>query len=285
MEKKRNFRFKPFFFTLSLIFIFTLKLYGFSFVVVGDSRNGENPAKILTSIMEETNLLSPDFTVHTGDWVAYPSKEGWESFLKVMKIGGIPFHLTIGNHETSKNWEKWASLYEQMIKKPLYYSFEYEKCSFIILCCYSEEKEKTIRGKIDNNQFLWLEKELQKAEKSDFIFVFVHEPLYPSGPHKNSSLDRFPSGRDRLSNLLRKYNDKNKLIVFCGHEHLYDKKTVNGLTQIITAGAGAPLYSSPEKGGFYHYLYVTIKEGKLSIAVIKPGNIFSSELEKKEKEN
>jgi len=271
---------KKYLLIFSLIFLFTLRVYGFSFVVVGDSRNGKNPAAIFIQIMEEVHLLSPDFIVHTGDWVNYPSKEGWESFLKAMKIGEVPFHLTIGNHEINKIWEKWYSLYKQMIKKPLYYSFTYENCSFIVLCCYSYEKGKTIKGKVNNKQFLWLEKQLRKTKKSDFIFVFVHEPLYPSGSHKNSSLDRFPEERDRLSNLLRKYNDKNKLTVFCGHEHLYDKRTVNGLTQIITGGAGAPLYAPPEKGGFYHYLYVTVKDGKLNIAVIKPGNIISPELDK-----
>ena len=53
---------------------------------------------------------------------------------------------------------------------------------------------------------MWLEKELEKAKNSDFIFVFVHEPLYPVGGHIGSSLDRYPEERDKLANLLRKYN-------------------------------------------------------------------------------
>ena len=250
------------------------RVYGFSFVVLGDSRDGKGPSPILAQEMKEINLLSPDFIVHTGDWAGYPGREGWENFLKVMKIGKVPYHLVVGNHEVSRNWKDWYTLYKEMIKKPLYYSFKYGNCSFIILCCYSEKNGKTIGGKIDKEQFKWLERQLEKAKNSDFIFVFVHEPLYPVDGHICSSLDRYPEERDKLANLLRKYN----AVVFCGHEHLYNKKVVNGLTQIITSGAGAPLYASPEKGGFYHYLYVTVKEKKFRIAVITPGNIFDPEL-------
>jgi len=255
----------------SLIIFFAFRVYGFNFVVLGDSRNGKGPSPILAQEMKEVNLLHPDFIVHTGNWVGYPSREGWEKFLKVMKIGKVPYHLVVGNHETTEDWQKWYTLYKEMIKKPLYYSFKIENCSFIVLCCYSEENGKTIGGKIDKEQFKWLERQLKEAKNSDFIFVFIHEPLYPVDEHIGSSLDRYPEERDKLANLLRKY----KAIVFCGHEHLYNKKTINGLTQIITGGAGASLYTSPEKGGFYHYLYLTVKNKELYIAVIKPGNILS----------
>lgn len=274
-QQKINDRLKKIVLSLIIFSVFTSQVYGFSFVVLGDSRNGKDVAPVFRIIMKEVNLLSPEFVVHTGDWVGYPSKEGWENFLKVMKIGGVPFHLVIGNHEVNKNWKSWYSLYKKMIKKPLYYSFKYENCSFIILCCYFEENGKTVGRKIDKQQFIWLKKELEKAKESDFIFVFFHEPLYPVDGHVGSSLDRYPEERDKLANLLRKYKDK--VIVFCGHEHLYNKSVIDGLSQIITGGAGAPPYTSPEKGGFYHYLYVTVKGKFLQMAVIKPGNIISSE--------
>lgn len=253
---------------LVIFFGLAFRVYGFSFVVLGDSRNGTDVAPVFKKIMEEVNLLHPDFVVHTGDWVGHPSREGWENFLKVMKIGEVPFHLTIGNHETGENWR---ILYKEMIKKPFHYSFKHEKSYFIILSCYEET-----HGKIDDKQFKWLQKELRKARKSDFIFVFVHEPLYPVNVHIGSSLDRYPEDRDKLANLLGTY--KEKLIVFCGHEHVYNKSVIDGLQQIITGGAGAPLYAQPEEGGFFHYLYLTVKDKKVHIAVIKPGNVLSSDI-------
>lgn len=256
-------------FLLIVFFALSYYVYGFNFVVLGDSRDGENPSPILRQEMKEIKLLSPDFIIHTGDWVSYPSKQGWKNFLKVMDIG-IPYYLVVGNHEVRDGWKK---LYKEMIKKPFYYSFSYENSYFIILNPYVKSYEK-----IDSKQFNWLKSELRKGKKFDFIFVFVHEPLYPVDGHIGRSLDRYPKERDKLANLLRKY--KKKLIVFCGHEHLYSKSAINGLTQIITAGAGAPLYAPPEKGGFYHYLYLTVKGKRLSIAVIKIGNIVSSDVGK-----
>ncbi|GEM_PF-1408941 len=242
----------------------------FSFMVTGDSRSSGRPSPVLDSIMHEAALLQPDFVVHTGDWMDAPDEAGWRNFLTVMKSGKVPYHLVIGNHETGKDWK---DLYGRMIGKPLYYSFSHKGTLFIILCCYAGEKSSLI----DSAQFQWLTEQLQrKGKTAGRIFVFAHEPLYPVGPHIGSSLDKYPGERDKLAGLFRRYG--NKLIFFCSHEHLYSKKTVDGLTQIISAGAGAPLYASPEKGGFYHYLYVTVSGSICDIALIKPGSIFGDEL-------
>ena len=264
---------------LFLFLVFSGRLYGFNFVVMGDSLDGEGTAPVFNNVIEEISLLQPDFIVDTGDWTSGPDKAGWENFLKMMQLGKTPFYLAVGNHEITGDWGIWYTWYKELLNKPLYYSFNYENCAFIILCCYCEENGKTVAGKIDKNQFTWLEQELKKAESADHIFVFIHEPLYPVGIHIGSSLDRFPEERDKLASLLKKYKDK--LIVFCGHEHLYNKSVVDGLTQIIAGGTGAPLYAKPENGGFYHYLYLTVHGKNLSIAVIKPGHIVSSDLPKK----
>ncbi|KPJ67027.1 MAG: hypothetical protein AMJ45_03335 [Syntrophobacter sp. DG_60] len=118
--------------TLSLLLLlaFIPQLYGFSFVILGDSRDGKRPAPIFAEIMKEISLLRPDFVIHIGDWVDYPSREGWQNFLEVMKTSKVPFYLVVGNHEIGKNWR---SLYKEMIRKEFYYSFEYQNCSFIII--------------------------------------------------------------------------------------------------------------------------------------------------------
>lgn len=256
-----------------LLIVLVPQVYGFSFVVLGDSRNGRKPAPIFVQMMEEISLLRPDFVIHTGDWVYYPTREGWQNFLEVMKIGKVPFYLVVGGHEIGRNWR---SLYREMIRKDFYYAFKHENCSFIILCCYEERQGKEVKGRIDPIQFKWLEKELERARKSDFIFVFVHKPLYPVGYKIGRCLDRYPESRDSLVSLFRKY--KEKLFVFCGHEHLYNKTVIDGLTQIITGGAGASLHAPEKEGGFFHYLYVTVEDKEISMAVIKPGCILMLDL-------
>ena len=42
----------------------------------------------------------------------------------------------------------------------------------------------------------------------------------------------------------------------------------------MTGGGGAPLYASPDKGGFSHYLVVRMRAGKIDYSVIEPGRVY-----------
>lgn len=252
---------------LVVLNIFSARLFGFSFVVLGDNRPGAPglpQPKVFKRIIDEINLLRPCFVIHTGDFVCVPTEKSFLEFLKVICKLKVPFYPVMGNHDRN------LKLYNKLFKKPLYYSFRYENALFIILNPYVEKEPK-----IDDGQFKWLVEKLREGKDCDFIFVFIHEPLYPVAEHRGSSLDRHPTNRDKLAEILSQY--KSKVIIFCGHEHLFNKRMVKGLTQIITGGAGAPLRVSPQKGGFYHYLYVSVEGKKLNIAVIKPGSIAAPE--------
>src|SRR5438132_14107799 len=62
--------------------------------------------------------------------------------------------------------------------------------------------------------------------------------------------------------------------VFAGHEHLFDHRTRDGIDYFVTGGGGAPLYASPDKGGFSHYLVVHMRAGKIDYSVIEPGRLY-----------
>jgi 3',5'-cyclic AMP phosphodiesterase CpdA len=246
---------------LTVLLTAPCKSWALTFAVMGDTRDNK---ATFAAVMGEITALAPDLVIHTGDWVSAPSRQGWEEFLPVMKQPGVPFVLTIGNHELGNGWKQ---LYQELVKKPLYYSFTKDNCLFITLFPYTKES-----GRIDAEQFAWLEKELaDKGPSSDFIFVFVHEPLYPVDGHVGSSLDRYPADRDKLAQLLRTW--KNKLVVFCGHEHIFNYSVVDGLVQVITGGGGAPLSSTPDRGGFYHYVIVTVKGKTITMALVRLGSI------------
>ncbi|MCK4595350.1 hypothetical protein KAT73_01095, partial [candidate division WOR-3 bacterium] len=70
-------------------------------------------------------------------------------------------------------------------------------------------------------------------------------------------MDKYPEQRDSLLTLLK---NNNVDIIFVGHEHLFRKTTHDGVIQIITGGAGAPLYAEEEDGGFYHFVLVDVGE-------------------------
>jgi hypothetical protein len=140
----------------------------------------------------------------------------------------------------------------------LYYSFEFNGIYFVILDAY----ERGYWGLIKAEELQWLEKILERL-KDEKVFVFLHPPVYsvlnPDCVTDGSLHVAFSSkeNQDYIRELLKKFKVDG---VFSGHEHLFNKKKVDDTEYIITAGAGAPLYASKEKGGFYHYLKIDIKE-------------------------
>jgi hypothetical protein len=140
----------------------------------------------------------------------------------------------------------------------LYYSFEFNGIYFVILDAY----ERGYWGLIKSEELQWLEKILERL-KDEKVFVFLHPPVYsvlnPDCVTDGSLHVAFSSkeNQDYIRELLKKFKVDG---VFSGHEHLFNKKKVDDTEYIITAGAGALLYASKEKGGFYHYLKIDIKE-------------------------
>jgi hypothetical protein len=55
--------------------------------------------------------------------------------------------------------------------------------------------------------------------------------------------------------------------IFAAHIHSYFSGDWNGVPYTITAGAGAPLYGTDPAHFFYHYLKVTLKDGRVQVRV------------------
>jgi len=53
-----------------------------------------------------------------------------------------------------------------------------------------------------------------------------------------------------------------------GHDHLYNRLTVNGVVNIITGGAGAPPYLTPWGGDYFHYLRININYDQVNFTTI-----------------
>ena len=57
---------------------------------------------------------------------------------------------------------------------------------------------------------------------------------------------------------------------FYGHVHLYDRDVLDGVEQIITGGAGAPLITSGFPGSpLHHIIVVQVKDGAVSCRMIE----------------
>jgi 3',5'-cyclic AMP phosphodiesterase CpdA len=236
----------------------------FSFIVIGDNRSGDDIyKKIVAMIMER----KPDFVVNTGDMIAMPGDvKEWAEFWEMSKPITVPYFLAVGNHDAHPNVPLSEKIYEHEVDLPgneLYYSFIAGNSLFIVLDSNLDDQEKKITGE----QYQWLENVLESS-KQKHKFVFLHHPLFTEpgkGKHAGGGLDQFPKDRDRLEALFVKAKID---AVFSGHEHIYQRRTIDGITHIITGGGGAPLYANGDDGGFNHFIRVTVDGDRVSAEVV-----------------
>ena len=236
----------------------------FTFIVMGDNRSGDD---IYRKIVSLTMERKPDFVVNTGDMIVAPgNKPEWAKFWEMSKPITVPYFLTVGNHDAHPKVPLSEKTYKQEVDLPgneLYYSFVAGNSLFIVLDSCMENQEKRIIGE----QFKWLETVLMNSTHKH-KFVFLHHPLYTDlgkGHHAHESLDKYPESRDRLEALFAKCKVD---AVFAGHEHYYEKRSVDNVLYIITGGGGAPVYDKEEYGGFNHVVQVSVDGDKVSAQVV-----------------
>ncbi len=236
----------------------------FSFVVLGDNRSGDETYKKLVSMIVERR---PDFVVNTGDMIATPgNRQEWARFWEMSKPITVPYFLAVGNHDAHPKVPHSEEVYKEEVDLPgneLFYSFTAGNSLFVVLDTFISGQEQKITG----GQYAWLEDVLVNSTRKH-KFIFMHHPLYTEpgkGKHAGSSLDLHPADRDRLAALFVKSKVD---AVFAGHEHYYEKRTVDGIVQIISGGGGAPVYDTEENGGFNHFVLVTVDGDKVSSEVV-----------------
>jgi 3',5'-cyclic AMP phosphodiesterase CpdA len=223
-----------------------------TFAVLGDNRN--NPPVFQQILQQINHDPSLTFAINLGDLVETGTVENFRNFLdQVRQNLSLPLLTVLGNHDLEK--DHGPGLYRRIFG-PDHYAFQIKDNYFIVV----NDAEKTGVGK---EQWRWLERELKKSQAYKTRLVFLHIPLFdPRGDENHHALSE-DAGR-RLAALFRRYHVTH---VFAGHIHSYFSGNWDGVPYTITAGAGAPLYGTDPQHFFYHYLKVTIMDGKVTIEV------------------
>ncbi len=238
----------------------------FRFVVYGDSRTqADSHLAVISRIM----ALDPYFVLHTGDLVANGfDQTQWAVYFATICSSAscaqkIPFYYAIGNHENE------SPLYYSYFHLPhnnpdsseSYYSFDYGNSHFISL-------DTQIPFEISSPQYQWLISDLRNSYYQDFLFVFMHDHPYCAGGH-NSNLIL----RNTLSPIFEAYKVD---LVFSGHSHFYQRNgPINGVTYLIAAGGGAPLYTPAESSwtkyseGSHHCVKFTVRADSLRLEMVR----------------
>jgi len=246
----------------------------FKFAAYGDSRSRPYWHKQIVEKMKKEN---PDLILHMGDIVGNGKKYSqWgPQFFEPLEglINHVPIYPCLGNHEKdAQNYFDFFSL----PNNESWYSFNYSNCHFVAL-----DTNKNY-GKV-SRQYKWLVNDLKRTH-TKWKIVFLHHPAYSSGIGHGSELEV----RRILTPLFRKYGVD---IVFCGHEHIYERsfpigsafesKNNNPVTYVITGGGGAELHKigsdiwTASTKRIYNFCVVEIDGGELHFKAIDiDGKIF-----------
>jgi hypothetical protein len=231
----------------------------FQFALIGDSQRGQ---KVYTELLRKIIDRKPNFLIHLGDMINEPHEKEWRTFFEISKPMDFPFFPVAGNHDVGT-----TSLGEEIYRKQFsfpegktYYAFRAGGGLFVIL-----DSEKG-RGRIINEQWSWLE-DVLSSSKEAFKFVFLHRPLFlPLDSLKTGrAMDKYPLERDNLHRLFLKSKVKG---VFAGDDHRYDRRENEGILYLISGGGGGPLTALRERGGYFHYVWISVLKEKIEGEVV-----------------
>ncbi|HSP93698.1 MAG TPA: metallophosphoesterase [Thermoanaerobaculia bacterium] len=184
---------------------------GFRFGVIGDTATGYIPAQIADQFVES----GVDLVIHTGD-VVYPDgaddlydQEFFRPMARWLARG--PVLPTLGNHDI--HTDRGAPLFSNFVLpknsatgESRFYSLRHANALFVCL-----DVESSAFG-YGSPQYRWLVQTLA-GSSATWKFVYFHEPPYSSASPNNVV-------RLILSPVFESYGVD---VVFCGHEHLYER--------------------------------------------------------------
>lgn len=230
----------------------------FKFVVYGDTRTyPQDHARVVEAITK----YQPEFILHTGDYIQDGRKwDQWQEFFDITRTfsSSIPMLSVIGNHE--KTADNYLKLFD-LPGNEQWYSFDYLNAHFVFL----NNEEDFKKGSL---QHQWFEADLKQAKpKSKWLFIIQHRQTFSSGKRG--------SDKEILENLEPLFREYKADIVFCGHEHFYERQRQGGINYIITGGGGAPLYEvNPGDSTFHaesslHYCQVEISDSLAKVRMVR----------------
>jgi 3',5'-cyclic AMP phosphodiesterase CpdA len=206
--------------------------FAWSFAVCGDSRNDRQG--ILPKILAEVERSSMDFMIHTGDLDDGGGDKRWAAFKARTKDFTKPLHLAIGNHElhaggTREGFERFFGLTNTS------YSFDHKDAHVAIL--------DNGKGRFADDALGWLDRDLAGHPKGKngirHLIVAMHVPPRTDNILPHGTSRGYGEESAQLYRLLKKHGVS---LVLCSHEHMHLVEEWNGITVVVSGGAGAPMY-------------------------------------------
>ncbi len=185
--------------------------------------NNVDAAQRWNIIFEDIKKRNVNQIVINGDIGDRPSNF---VFFNELKYNGIPFTLTLGNHDFYDEAIKYFYRNNANNDLELYYAEEDEENIFIYL--------DSLTASISESQLNWLTRQLHSPKN---ITIFIHHPILPV-PTAVDAL--YPLiNRDEIALLL--YKQQKPITVCCGHYHIAHDQTLHNVRQLVTPAASVQI--------------------------------------------
>jgi acid phosphatase type 7 len=249
-------------------------------IVYGDVRftNPDNHrvsnAAMRQEIVRKIADEKPDFVAFTGDVVlAGDNPNDWEVYRREtqpFRDAHLRFFTLPGNHDFSGD-PKLVHYFAEFkdLHSDRWYTIRAANTLTLMLDSEADHK--------GGPQWQWIEKTLDSVPPDvDFVFLAMHHPpLTKSSPHFFLGGHTAREQEQELGAMIEAHAAKmrQKIIVFAGHVHNYERYTRSGVTYIVTGGGGATPYMIPrdpedayhEPGATYHFCKLTVDDNKLKL--------------------
>jgi 3',5'-cyclic AMP phosphodiesterase CpdA len=217
------------------------------------------------------------------------TKLQWELWQKTVKDEcSLPIECCLGNHDVF-GWNKQASgttgdeaewgkrwACDVFGREKTYYSFDRNGWHIVMLDSIFPHEARVYEGRLDDEQFAWLQSDLAATPESTPIVVVSHIPIVSitvlaGVPKQNDERDFVVSGSLMHSDMpqLRTlfWQHKNVKLCLSGHIHLTDRVDFDGVTYLCNGavsggwwrgdhhntGAGYGLIDLFDDGSFDHH--------------------------------
>lgn len=224
--------------------------------VVGDTQSNYWVARKVVQDMKARDL---SLAVHLGDYAGCQSLRKWRR-VRSLLMDFPRWKWTIGNHEimrcggrtSPKRKRRWVRFWQPQINSTV----QAYLLGGWMLVHLDSSWIRTPRKHV-----IWLKELLSKWDK---FLIFTHRS--PPAPGKlRAHMDPQPFSRQNRKLWKVLITNKHKIkALFHGHHHIHIDYNINGLRVINTGGGGGLL----AKGGFFHYLVVSLNPFKIEVVRI-----------------
>ena len=243
---------------------------------IGDIRGlTENPKetigwKAARKVVEEINLLNPDFVIISGDLTfgqLYPFEYIFEyqTCYDILQDFTVPTYLCPGNHDGYvQTFQDGFNFWEDYFG-PLYYSFDYQDTHFLSVNSYDMPARARLAfsylvfnwgGSFQQDQLDWIENDLTAhSEANQTIMMMHHNPLW-----NNTADSLLGRGYHNQEEILRLIRSNNVDAVFDGHVH-FDNITYDNDTLYVTT---TTVSSSLSDDGYWGYRLVNVEDSMIT---------------------